>query len=128
MFDNSFSIHMEFYKYLELLRFLNISDWKKVIKNSLIMGKCISTKEASVEVSKPTKDPNKVNSALASKGLTLFEQNLPEKFKDMPEIEDKYIGEGVRRMKAYKCDLKVDELQKLQDEFWSKISLKKVIE
>ena len=83
------------------------------------MGKCISSKEANVEVSKPVKDTAKGNLGIASKSQTIFEQNLPEKFKDMPEIEDKYVGEGVRRMKAYKCDLKVDELQKLQDEFWS---------
>jgi hypothetical protein len=89
------------------------------------MGKCISTKEASVEVSKPTKNSNKGNIESTSKALTLIEQNLPEKFKDMPEIEDKYVGEGVRRMKAYKCDLKVDELQKLQEEFWSKTLINK---
>lgn len=85
------------------------------------MGKCISTKENSVEATKHhSKDQNKPNTGASSKAITIHDHALPEKFRDMPEIEEKFVGEGVRRMKAYKCDLKIDELQKLQEEFWSK--------
>lgn len=83
------------------------------------MGKCISTKESSIDLSRPTKDNAKPNTNQPSKSLSLNDQQLPEKFKDMPEIDDKYVGQGVRRMKAYKCDLVIDELQKLQEQFWS---------
>jgi hypothetical protein len=40
----------------------------------------------------------------------------------------KYIGEGIRKMKGYICDLKIDELQRLREEFWSKILIKKTLE
>ena len=45
--------------------------------------------------------------------------NTEENFEDMEEInEDIYIGIGIRKMKAYKCDLKIDELNKKRDHFW----------
>jgi|LauGreDrversion4_2_1035121.scaffolds.fasta_scaffold2524556_2 hypothetical protein len=40
----------------------------------------------------------------------------------------KYIGEGIRKMKGYICDLKIDELQRLREEFWSNIFIKKTLE
>jgi hypothetical protein len=42
-----------------------------------------------------------------------------EKFKDMPEYEDEFSGDGIKKIKAYKCELIYDELQKLRSEFWS---------
>lgn len=44
-------------------------------------------------------------------------------FKNMPEIEGKTKGEGIKRMKAYKCNLPIDQLNKLRDEFWSTMIL-----
>ena len=42
-----------------------------------------------------------------------------QEFPDMPEWEgDRYTGIGLKYMKAYKCDLPIDELNKLRDEFW----------
>jgi len=32
------------------------------------------------------------------------------------------MGEGIKRMKGYKCKLPLDELNKLREQFWSKIS------
>ena len=41
-------------------------------------------------------------------------------YKDMPEWGlDKFKGEGIKKMKAYKCDLPIDELNKLRDAFWN---------
>ena len=38
---------------------------------------------------------------------------------DMEEYkEDIYVGLGIKRMKAYKCNLKIDELNKLREHFW----------
>jgi hypothetical protein len=38
---------------------------------------------------------------------------------DMEEYkEDIYVGLGIKRMKAYKCNLKIDELNKLREYFW----------
>jgi hypothetical protein len=34
-------------------------------------------------------------------------------------LGEKYRGEGVKRMKGYKCTLPIDELNKLREEFWS---------
>lgn len=85
------------------------------------MGKCISTKESNVDLSKSNKDNVKSDKIKEINPAINNDPQLPDKFRDMPEIEGKYVGEGVRRMNAYKCDLVIDELQKLQEEFWSKI-------
>ena len=43
---------------------------------------------------------------------------LDKEFPDMPEWEgEKYKGIGIKRMKGYKCDLKIDELTKERDKF-----------
>jgi hypothetical protein len=56
---------------------------------------------------------NNVNSRKISKK---FED---EDFDDMEEIkEDIYIGIGIKKMKGYKCDLKINELNKLREHFW----------
>ena len=42
-----------------------------------------------------------------------------EIFEDMEEVkEEVYVGIGIKRMRGYKCDLKVDELNKLRNYFW----------
>jgi hypothetical protein len=46
--------------------------------------------------------------------------SLDPKFKDMPEWDgDRYKGEGIKRMRGYICDLQIDKLNELRDEFWS---------
>ena len=56
---------------------------------------------------------NNVNSRKISKK---FEE---EDFDDMEEIkEDIYIGIGIKKMKGYKCDLKINELNELRGHFW----------
>lgn len=41
--------------------------------------------------------------------------------KDMEEYDNKiFSGEGIRKMKAYKCNLKIDELYKIREKFWKK--------
>ena len=54
-----------------------------------------------------------------------FEESL-KLFPDMPEWEGGIVkGYGIKQMPAYKCDLKIDELNKKREEFWSsKIKLK----
>ena len=44
-----------------------------------------------------------------------------EAFHDMEEIEgDIYVGTGLKRMKGYKCDLAIDILNQMREEFWNK--------
>lgn len=46
--------------------------------------------------------------------------NNYENFSDMEEIkEDIYMGTGNKKMKAYTCNLKIDELNKKREYFWS---------
>jgi hypothetical protein len=57
-------------------------------------------------------------------GLSEINKNLDnkesEQFKDMDEWEgEKYKGEGIKKMRAYKCDLNINDLSKLREEFWS---------
>lgn len=41
-------------------------------------------------------------------------------FADMPEWEgERYRGQGIKRMKGYICDIPIDELNKIREEFWS---------
>ena len=54
-----------------------------------------------------------------------FEESL-KNFPDMPEWGDGITkGYGIKQMPAYKCDLKIDELNRKREEFWaSKTKLK----
>jgi hypothetical protein len=38
----------------------------------------------------------------------------------MEEYEDLYSGEGIKKIKAYKTTLLINELQNLRNEFWCK--------
>ncbi len=50
---------------------------------------------------------------------TSFEESI-KNFPDMPEWGGGIMkGYGIKEMPAYKCDLKIDELNKLREEFWS---------
>jgi hypothetical protein len=40
------------------------------------------------------------------------------KFQDMEEIDNQYIGEGIKRIKAYKSNLLYDQIDKLREEFY----------
>jgi hypothetical protein len=43
-----------------------------------------------------------------------------EEFIEMPEWEgDRYKGVGIKRMKGYKCDIPINELNHVREEFWS---------
>ena len=51
--------------------------------------------------------------------ITELKDNVQEEcFNDMPEISNIFIGIGIKKMKAYKCDLNIDELNKLREHFW----------
>ena len=48
-----------------------------------------------------------------------FEESI-KNYPDMPEIEPKIMkGYGIKQMPGYKCDLKIDQLNKKRDEFWA---------
>ena len=57
--------------------------------------------------------------------LLTTNEKSEELFNNMPEVEEeKYINYGIKRMKAYKCNLNIDELNNLRERFWQiKISL-----
>jgi hypothetical protein len=50
----------------------------------------------------------------------LKDKELNEIYRDLPEWEgERYRGVGIKRMKGYKCELPINELVKLRDEFWT---------
>ena len=50
---------------------------------------------------------------------TSFEESI-KLYPDMPEWGDGIMkGYGIKQMPAYKCDLKIDELNKKREDFWS---------
>jgi len=44
---------------------------------------------------------------------------VTNKFQDMEEIDNKFVGEGIKRIKAYKSNLLYDQIDKLREEFYS---------
>mmetsp|Transcript_25328 Transcript_25328/g.26384 ORF Transcript_25328/g.26384 Transcript_25328/m.26384 type:complete len:253 (-) Transcript_25328:8-766(-) len=94
------------------------------------MGTCYSEKK---EESKPSESqktvkqvnkPKEHNTPLPFKPqpITLSSfPNLPHEYKDMEVYEDeKFIGDGVKKDKAYHSTLKIDEINSLRNEFWGK--------
>lgn len=54
------------------------------------------------------------------KTLQSYEDKETEEFEDMPIIApEKIKGIGIKRMNAYQCDLKIDDLNKMRDKFWN---------
>ena len=52
-----------------------------------------------------------------------YTNEINETFYDMEEIEgDISVGNGIKRMKAYKCDLTIDELNKRKEKFWNTVT------
>jgi hypothetical protein len=72
-------------------------------------------KEANKNEIKTHIEPNNNNIKLNSS----FEESI-KNFPDMPEWGGGIMkGYGIKEMPAYKCDLKIDELNRLREEFWS---------
>ena len=47
-----------------------------------------------------------------------FEENK-DIFEDMEEIKDEiYVGNGIKKMKGYKCNLEIDKLYQKRENFW----------
>ena len=52
-----------------------------------------------------------------------YTNEINETFYDLEEVEgDIYVGNGIKRMKAYKCDLTIDELNKRKEKFWNTVT------
>ena len=79
------------------------------------MGSCQQSEVIEV---KSQREPNFNDYSDDIQENPLFEQQKTE-FPDMPEWDgDRYTGIGLKKMKGYKCDLPIDELNKKRDEFW----------
>ena len=65
----------------------------------------------------------KNNNEKKMENAPIFDSSFEESVKnypDMPEIEPKIMkGYGIKQMPGYKCDLKIDQLNKKRDEFWA---------
>ena len=75
----------------------------------------ISKKNVKNDIKTYIESKNNINIILNSS----FEESL-KLFPDMPEWGNGIKkGYGIKQMPAYKCDLKIDELNKKREEFWS---------
>ena len=65
---------------------------------------------------------HKKNLALSTK--IDFREIISEQKAEYPDMEEwpgeRYKGIGIKRMKGYKCNLKINELNQKRDEFWNK--------
>jgi len=48
-------------------------------------------------------------------------------FKDFEEYDNKYIGEGIKKIKSYKCPLPYNQLNELREKFWKSKKTNKYI-
>ena len=77
------------------------------------MGTC----EQSEVIEASSSKARNAEESLDQGGQTMEQQKV--EFPDMPEWDgDRYTGIGLKKMKGYKCDLPIDELNKKRDEFW----------
>ena len=77
------------------------------------MGTC----EQSEVIEASSSKARNAEESLDQGGQTIEQQKA--EFPDMPEWDgDRYTGIGLKKMKGYKCDLPIDELNKKRDEFW----------
>lgn len=67
-----------------------------------------------------TESPDQINKKEEStKEKEIRHITEEDKFKDFEEYENEFVGEGIKRMKAFKSNLPFDQLNKLKHEFWS---------
>lgn len=83
------------------------------------MGSCCLPRNNVAYRSDYTTNPN-TNNLLSKTSLDFDTIDDGEEFRDMPSIENKFKGLGIKKMKAYKCELKIDDLNKMRDNFWEK--------
>ena len=89
------------------------------------MGVCYSGGYSQVTIqTDKTKFPKNTATKTEAQEINFSNTNtvykLDPEFEDMPEWEgERYKGYGIKRMKGYKCDLKIDELNKKREKFWS---------
>lgn len=98
------------------------------------MGSCNTSHPEKTVVSNTPRSIRGTQSLKSSKtgiseaDLEREKQLLPAKFKDMPEWEgERYKGEGIKRMKGYKCEMLIDQLNHVRDEFWNLKTKEKLI-
>lgn len=96
------------------------------------MGSCSSTSTDDIiktnRINNQVTHANMVKSVPEPFDLEKEKEKVNPKFRDMPEWEgDRFTGEGIKKMRGYKCNLKIDELQDLREEFWEKKIKERVI-
>lgn len=95
------------------------------------MGACESENKPEKKVIKPKKKtPQKAEENVFEKErgketvkqineITSFPE-LPDEYKDMEVLDNEiYVGEGIKRDRAYHCNLKIDEINAKRNSFWS---------
>ena len=92
------------------------------------MGSCNSSERVLVV---NNMKPNPMNENRKNENDFRIDEEKPiidPKFKDMPEWEgDRFRGEGVKRMKGYKCEMQIDVLNQLREDFWASKIKEKMI-
>ena len=91
------------------------------------MGSC-NSREKVVIVNNHTRQSTSQNIKKFATKESESKENMDPNFKDMIEWEgERYKGEGIKRMKGYRCDMQIDRLNSLREEFWNSKSKDKLI-
>ena len=89
------------------------------------MGSCSCQVSAVIEINRKEEENSIISKKLipSSPKKLDIESIIEEQKKEYPDMEEwegeKYKGIGIKRMKAYKCNLPIDKLNKKREEFWS---------
>ena len=89
------------------------------------MGSCSCQMSAVIEINRKEEENSIISKKLipSSPKKLDIESIIEEQKKEYPDMEEwegeKYKGIGIKRMKAYKCNLPIDKLNKKREEFWS---------
>lgn len=80
------------------------------------MGACVNKPSKTVRNDSKRADNQDASN---NKGVNSVELDK-ETYPDMEEWDgDRYTGEGIKRMKGYKCSLPINDLNKKREDFWS---------
>ena len=91
------------------------------------MGSCSCQISTVIEIKKKEEENSIISTKLKLKSSSSSKLDIQSMIetqkKEYPDMEewkgDKYTGIGIKRMKGYKCDLPIDQLNKKREEFWN---------
>ena len=76
---------------------------------------------SAIDINNQSDDDSIINKCLNEKDIQTIINEQKKEFPDMEEWEgNRYKGIGIKKMKGYKCNLPIDKLNEIRENFWGK--------